>query len=79
MMSQYIYDPFCQIYFKAWTVLPLMIGNIVNNKHIEATASSGAASKSATQFKPAVTKALVNTLMVHVDCMFPARATPQYR
>jgi hypothetical protein len=37
-----------------------MIGDIINNKHVEAAASSDAATRSATQFKLAVTNALVN-------------------
>ena len=41
-----------------------MIGNIVNNKHVEAAAPSDAATQSATQFKPAVTNALGNTSTV---------------
>jgi hypothetical protein len=56
-----------------------MIGDIVNNKHVEAAAQSDAAARSAIQFKPAVTNALVNTSAVHADCMFPARPTPRHR
>jgi hypothetical protein len=55
-----------------------VIGVIVNNKY-KAVAPSYAATWDAAQFKSAVTKALVSMSMVHVDCMSPVQATPQYR
>jgi hypothetical protein len=54
-----------------------MIGDIVNTRHIEAAALPDSATKSATQFKLAVTNALVMPT-VHADCMFPAWVMPQY-